>query len=615
MCLLLPDLRAEDAKKVIAVVEFKVTGEDKSVSGWSVAENLENAIFARQRYRIVNRSAISKVITELKFQSSELVDDAQKAGKVGQMLGANLLVTGEIIVVGNSVSISAKLIDASDSLGEVKLTAEASGEYPGNLEGLYSLLAYELTLSPEEFCEYGMLKLREKDYQRALTFLKKAAGIKSDSEIVSAIAQAEKGAEAQRILLSRRDAYRAAMSKGWEMIKAKKWNAAEDCFKKAMAVHGYEEDKDAKAGLASAADGAGLRSKEASSEKAYRDAIAKASTAFDKAKKLSSDPKNHPEAVRFSSEAISTLEDFSREYRQFLPQDKLSSLNEFIASVELFRKAFYSGPEIGREWTVPDIGMKFQFINKGAFLMGNPASSTEQNAEDKAHISKITRDFWMGRYEVTIGEFVFFLKDSASDEVNRGIDWNDKDCPLEKGPAMKGGKAKFWGDPAMPMIEISWEAANLFCKWLTEREKKEKRLPKGYAYRLPTEAEWEYACRAGTKEDFYFPKGEEIERHACFKGNSGGQTRPVSETTPNPWRLHGMYGNVWEWCLDSYAPYIEADVEDPICTEKNEDDTKVARGGSFQSGSEHIRSNSRAAFYFKSTEESIGFRVVIAPEL
>jgi formylglycine-generating enzyme required for sulfatase activity len=136
-----------------------------------------------------------------------------------------------------------------------------------------------------------------------------------------------------------------------------------------------------------------------------------------------------------------------------------------------------------------------------------------------------------------------------------------------------------------PMECVTWARAQAYCKKLTDLERKAGRLPKGYVYRLPTEAEWEYACRAGTKGPYNVPCDpgdlDSIRKfaHVASFSNTSFGTRKVGGRKPNAWGLYDMHGNVYEWCLDWYGPYDKSNVADPIGPEKGTE--KVIRGGCF----------------------------------
>ena len=159
--------------------------------------------------------------------------------------------------------------------------------------------------------------------------------------------------------------------------------------------------------------------------------------------------------------------------------------------------------------------------------------------------------------------------------------------------ALMGSNPSRFTAPDRPVENVSWHDAREFCRRLTERERAASRLPPGLAFRLPTEVEWEFACRAGTAGD-YAGTGvlDDMGWHA---GNSGRTTQPVGLKQPNAWGLYDLHGNVWEWCADALGPQ------------------RVFRGGSCIGTASSCRSWSRSANAPESRHHSLGFRVVLAP--
>jgi formylglycine-generating enzyme required for sulfatase activity len=201
--------------------------------------------------------------------------------------------------------------------------------------------------------------------------------------------------------------------------------------------------------------------------------------------------------------------------------------------------------------TVNSIGMKLVLIPAGEFLMGSPDSDPEADpAEKPQHLVRITRPFLLGKYPVTQAEYK-----RATGE----------------------GPSHFKGQPENPVESVSWYEAIRFCNALSERENLEPYytiagedvgIPDagGAGYRLPTEAEWEYACRAGTETRYSFGDDEaDLGEYAWYDKNSDGKVHPVGEKRPNAWGLHDMHGNVWEWCWDAWDAYKKSDhpVDDP----------------------------------------------------
>ncbi len=297
-----------------------------------------------------------------------------------------------------------------------------------------------------------------------------------------------------------------------------------------------------------------------------------------------------------------------------------------------------------KEWTVPELGLKMVRIPAGSFVMGSPKDEADRREDEVPHEVTITRPFYMGVYEVTQKQYYdIMLPDFDHDS------WMYLRGPLHAGAAFhyRERAEQSWrswmGSKEMklkyPMECVTWDKAREFCRKVTERERKAGRLPKGYVYRLPTEAEWEYACRAGSKGP-YNVKGHgdkaDYLKSAKYLGSfanvAAGKTIPVGRKKPNAWGLYDMHGNVYEWCLDWYGAYPRGKVKDPTGPAKGR--KRVARGGSFSGPPPHsppghmargdsykdagafLRSASRYRFSPDVNFYAIlGFRVALAPEV
>jgi formylglycine-generating enzyme required for sulfatase activity len=233
-------------------------------------------------------------------------------------------------------------------------------------------------------------------------------------------------------------------------------------------------------------------------------------------------------------------------------------------------------------------------IAAGAFAMGANGAPDEQ----PIHQVTITYSFWMAKHEVTRGQFASLM----------GFD-----------PSFH---AWWWNDPTGAVDGVDWTDARAYCAALNAMQTSAGAVPLGYEYRLPTEAEWEYACRAGTSTEFhtgntlscsqarmYFnPAANQY----CHAGGIFVTPLSVGSFPPNAWGLHDMHGNVKEWCLDSKAAYSAAALSDPFVTGSS---LRVLRGGGVESSSEFCRSASRDAYVESYAYSDIGFRVVLAPIL
>jgi formylglycine-generating enzyme required for sulfatase activity len=238
----------------------------------------------------------------------------------------------------------------------------------------------------------------------------------------------------------------------------------------------------------------------------------------------------------------------------------------------------------------PDPARNMAPITPGAFVMG---STTGSGPEQPVHAVTLTYPFWIGAYEVTQAEYAAVMNGNPSFFV---------------GPNAPNAAQR-------PADTVSWNNALTYCQALTGIEQAVGRVPPGYEYRLPTEAEWEYCCRAGTTTPWH--TGASL---ATPQANFGGalasavhplgQTAPVGGYAPNPWGLFDLHGNVAEWVLDTYGQYPAGAVVDPFATGGV---YRVYRGGSWFDGVVACRSPARAGAPPANASIGIGFRVVLAP--
>ena len=232
-----------------------------------------------------------------------------------------------------------------------------------------------------------------------------------------------------------------------------------------------------------------------------------------------------------------------------------------------------AGP--GKKGFTNKLGMKFVYIPPGKFTMG--AVEIIENDNTPTHHITISKGFYIGVCEVTVDQWYAVMKQY---------------------PDNSRGK--------LPVATVSWKDVQVFIKKLNEMEKTTK-------YRLPTEAEWEYAARAGTKGDYFF--GKESKKsldYAWFFSHRGMKkvAHPVGEKKPNPWGLYDVYGNLWEWCQDWYDKtyYKKSPAKDPKGPPSGR--WLVVRGGSFKEFLRKCNSVYRNAFGETDAFNSIGFRLV-----
>ncbi len=293
-----------------------------------------------------------------------------------------------------------------------------------------------------------------------------------------------------------------------------------------------------------------------------------------------------------------------------------------------------------KDWTVPGIALEMKLIPAGEFTMGSPKSEAHRRDDEVQHKVEISKPFYMGVYEVTQGQFY---------ELMMPKDYDYKAWQYKRGPLADGAAYHFrprphgimFHDSALggevqleyPMECISWERSLEFCRKITATERKAGRLPEGYVYRLPTEAEWEHACRAGTKGSYNVDIGhtniKDLKKFAFYGGNNWWQTRTSKcgdHRLPNAWGLYDMHGNVYEWCLDWYGAYPSATSTssgqatspraDPIGPAEGQE--KVVRGGCFYLDDDNAHMFLRSASRYSVPPDVdfygiVGMRLVLAP--
>jgi formylglycine-generating enzyme required for sulfatase activity len=251
------------------------------------------------------------------------------------------------------------------------------------------------------------------------------------------------------------------------------------------------------------------------------------------------------------------------------------------------------------------------FIPPGTFRMGSPWNEIYRDYyeyEGPQTDVIISRGFWMGKYEVTQGEYLAVMGNNPSwfngvrqvwdPESEKAI---DVDCT----------------DPNRPVENVSWDDATAYCAALTERERLAGRIAPNSVYRLPTEAEWEYACRGWTSTRFSYgddPGYTNLTNYAWYEDNSGWTTHAVGQKLPNPWGLYDMHGNVWEWCQDWWAENLPGGiVVDPQGPTEGSWRCRLNRGGGFFDYAPLCRSAVRVCSSTEIGEQNMGFRAVLVP--
>ena len=256
------------------------------------------------------------------------------------------------------------------------------------------------------------------------------------------------------------------------------------------------------------------------------------------------------------------------------------------ASLTAFRDRLKDGSE----------GPEMVRLPTGEFLMGSPDGDTMgYDSERPRHQVRIVRPFAIGRFPVTFEDYDRFVlatrKHGLMGRIFGGKEDKQRELPRDQG----------WGRRWRPVINVSWDDAVSYCVWLSEQT--------GQTYRLPSEAEWEYACRAGSDTRWSCGDDERtLGDHAWFSLNSYHETRPVGEKRPNPWGLHDLHGNVWEWVQDHWYNRYRGAPTDGSAWEDAPGAARVVRGGGWGSDAGVCRCAYRYAGASGDRNYDLGFR-------
>jgi formylglycine-generating enzyme required for sulfatase activity len=256
--------------------------------------------------------------------------------------------------------------------------------------------------------------------------------------------------------------------------------------------------------------------------------------------------------------------------------------------------------------------------------MGSPASEKDRNADEGPQHPVTVKGFWIGKCEVSWDEFDVYWRGRPGKKEDKEPE-NPKDADAVTRPTPAYADETFGlGREGNPLICVSWHTCMQYCRWLS--------LKTGKTYRLPTEAEWEWAARAGTTTAYYFgddPK--DLGDHAWFEPNSDAKPQPVGKKKANPWGLHDMYGNVAEFCLDLYGKDFygtfprDKPTLQPVNKPNGQRWSHPTRGGGWESNAAGCRSAARMpsvkdwikldpqrpqSIWWLTSAEFVGFRVV-----
>ena len=251
-----------------------------------------------------------------------------------------------------------------------------------------------------------------------------------------------------------------------------------------------------------------------------------------------------------------------------------------------------------KTFTVDGVEFAFRYCPPDTFMMGAYILEKGRKSSERLHQVTLTKGFWMMETEVTVGMFKAFVNDTGYEPLKT---CPDDDITLNHLKAFNYS----WRNPPLfeqddnhPVTLINWNDAVEFCKWLSKKT--------GQEITLPTEAQWEYACRTGSIEAY----SGSLDEMAWYASNSEDKTHPVGTKKPNAWGLYDMYGNVCEWCQDWYGDYHGLSVTDP--TGPSSGFARIVRGGSCSSSGELCRSACRNLTAPRLCDEFLGFRCAMS---
>jgi formylglycine-generating enzyme required for sulfatase activity len=267
----------------------------------------------------------------------------------------------------------------------------------------------------------------------------------------------------------------------------------------------------------------------------------------------------------------------------------------------------------------------FVHIRGGIFAMGSPETEVDRSSDETQHQVKVS-DFYLCRYTVSVADFREFTEESGyrtdAEKSDGSYAWDGKEWNKRAGINWRygvSGSERAASEQNQPVLHISWNDATAYCEWLTAK--------KGKRFRLPSEAEWEYACRAGTTTPFNTGQNLTTEQanydgNYPYNENEKGRYRQttvsVDSLKPNTWGLYNMHGNVWEWCNDWYGDkyYDECKINGVVVNPQGPEtgSYRVIRGGSWDDGAQGCRSAYRDSYPPVNRSYFIGFRLVFVPQ-
>jgi len=504
------------------VADFKVIGDvGIPQAGQSVAELLLPKF--GDRFQVVERTQLEAILKEVDLTMAQVVENpALLRGK--KISGVRYLVIGSVNKLGN-LAISARLVDIVTNPGDHIQTAEVSAEDARGLQNVLGELAKILQMTPDEKRAYlderlypellaqARSRAAELKYDEAIGLYQRAMAIRPSGEVEVELKKVE--SDKVDSLKKQEDNRRREAAYTERMAAAK------------LVVGGMPSGK---GGLTAA----------------HKADLEKALKAVDEA--LTYKPGD--------SDALVLKE----------------KIHAYLKTAEELKVLLKSGENVLNIELSSSVRMELVLIPAGTFLMGSKELECE-----KPHRVRITKSFYMCKYEVTQAQWKVVMRNNPS---------------------------HFALSDTHPVESMSWDDCQEFCRRLSQNANQ--------VIRLPTEAEWEYACRAGGGGTYCFGNSEShLEEYAWFKKNSGDTTHPVGGKKPNGFGLYDMHGNVFEWCQDWFDEdyYRKSPAADPAGPSSGS--YRVDRGGCFVEESDGCRSAFRHRMPPNACMKQIGFRVVV----
>ncbi len=453
---------------------------------------------------------------------------------------------------------------------KAKADLEKEKEAADALDGAtWAKTRYEQAIEVEEQA------LLTEDRVKGAELLKQAAGLfklaasetaQQGEAIVAAARKAAEGARAKaQTDTVRKYASRELASADGVMSEAGK----ETDFDKAKDLYQQSEAKYAEAAKIA---GERLAAAKKSADTARKDALASQKQIGTDERKYAEDEVGAGDRAWSSAEEAFAAADYSAASEQYGKAE-----GQYAKAVEVTpeRKLLAQAPKAGQTRSV-DLGggvtLELVWIPPGDFTMGSPAGEENRDDDETQHRVALTKGFWLGKYEVTQAQWKAVMGNNPS---------------------------HFKGDD-LPVEQVSWDDCQAFVKKLNTKGQG--------TFRLPTEAEWEYACRAGSTTAYCFgDSSSTLSRYGWYSGNSDWKTHSVGGKSANAWGLYDMHGNVWEWCQDWYGDYPSGSVTDP--TGPSSGSRRVFRGGSWFDAPRLCRSANRSRSVPGGWHCSLGFRL------